>query len=206
MYESFRQLGIAESADRLDASDFDASFDELSSSRRLTSRTPGVKCDWAVNERIPMPVKKLKEFLDTNHVKYVSIIHSKAYTAQEVAASAHIPGKALAKVVIVELDGEMAMAVLPANRKIVLQDLRGITGSDQVRFVAEEKFKDRFPDCEIGAMPPFGNLYGMAVYAAESLAENEEIAFNAGSHEEIIKLSFRDFERLVEPRVVAFTT
>ena len=153
-----------------------------------------------------MPVKKLKEFLDTNHVKYVSIIHSKAYTAQEVAASAHIPGKALAKVVIVELDGEMAMAVLPANRKIVLQDLREITGSDQVRFVAEEKFKDRFPDCEIGAMPPFGNLYGMAVYAAESLAENEEIAFNAGSHEEIIKLSFRDFERLVEPRVVAFTT
>ena len=153
-----------------------------------------------------MPVKKLKEFLDNNNVKYVTITHSKAYTAQEVAATSHIPGKALAKVVIVELDGEMAMAVLPANRKIVLQDLREITGSEQVRFVAEEKFKDRFPDCEIGAMPPFGNLYGMDVYAAESLAENDEIAFNAGSHEEIIKLSFRDFERLVQPRVMAFTT
>ena len=153
-----------------------------------------------------MPVKKLKEFLDANHVKYVSIIHSKAYTAQQVAQSAHVPGRLLAKVVIVELDGEMAMAVLPANRKVVLQDLREITGSDQVHFVAEEKFQDRFPDCEIGAMPPFGNLYGMAVYAAESLAQNEEIAFNAGSHEEIIKLAYRDFERLVEPGVTAFTT
>ena len=153
-----------------------------------------------------MPIKKLKEFLDTNHVKYVSITHSQAYTAQEVAATSHVPGKALAKVVIVEMDGEMAMAVLPANRKIVLQDLREITGREQVRFVAEEKFKDRFPDCEIGAMPPFGNLYGMDVYAAESLAENDEIAFNAGSHEEIIKLPFSDFERLVHPRVMAFTT
>ena len=153
-----------------------------------------------------MPVKKLKEFLDANHVKYVSITHSKAYTAQEVAASAHVPGKALAKVVILELDGEMAMAVLPANRKVVLQDLREITGSDKVKFVEEDRFKDRFPDCEIGAMPPFGNLYGMTVYAAESLAENGEIAFNAGSHEEIIKLSFGDFQRLVQPRVIAFTT
>jgi len=153
-----------------------------------------------------MPVKKLKEFLDTNGVKYVSIVHSKAYTAQEVAASAHVPGKSLAKVVIVELDGEMAMAVLPANRKVVLQDLREITRGDRVKFVAEDKFKNRFPDCEIGAMPPFGNLYGMEVYAAKSLAENDEIAFNAGSHEEIIKLAYRDFEQFVKPRVMAFTT
>jgi Ala-tRNA(Pro) deacylase len=153
-----------------------------------------------------MPVKKLKEFLDVNHVKYVCITHSKAYTAQEIAASAHVPGKALAKVVIVELDGEMAMTVLPANRKVVLHDLREITGSDQVKFASEEQFKDRFPDCEIGAMPPFGNLYGMDVYAAESLAENDEVAFNAGSHEEIIRLSFRDFQRFVQPRVIAFTT
>lgn len=153
-----------------------------------------------------MPVKKLKEFLDENNVKYVSITHSPAYTAQEVAASAHVPGKSMAKVVIVELDGEMAMAVLPANRKVVLQDLRDITGSERVKFTTEDKFKDRFPDCEIGAMPPFGNLYGMEVFAAESLAESPEIAFNAGSHEEIIKLAYRDFERLVKPNVVAFTT
>jgi len=153
-----------------------------------------------------MPVKKLKEFLDANGVKYVSIIHSAAYTAQEVAASAHVPGKALAKVVIVELDGQMAMAVLPANRRIVLQDLREVTGCDQVKFASEEAFRQRFPDCEVGAMPPFGNLYGMEVYVADSLSQNEEIAFNAGSHVEVIKLAYKDFERLVRPKVVSFTT
>jgi Ala-tRNA(Pro) deacylase len=112
----------------------------------------------------------------------------------------------MAKTVILELDGEMTMAVLPANRKVVINDLREITGSDRVRFVAEDKFKDRFPDCEIGAMPPFGNLYGMEVFVAESLAENDEIAFNAGSHEEVIKLAYADFERLVNPKVMSFTT
>jgi len=153
-----------------------------------------------------MPVKKLKEFLHREKIKYISIVHSPAFTAQEVAASAHVTGRELAKTVIVQLDGQMAMAVLPANRKIVLQDLREVTGSDQVKFVAEEDFKTKFPDCETGAMPPFGNLYGMEVYAAASLAENEEIAFNAGSHTEVMKLAYRDFERLVKPKVVSFTT
>src|SRR5437762_12327384 len=146
-----------------------------------------------------MPVKKLKEFLDREKVKYVSIVHSTAYTAQEVAASAHITGKELAKTIIVELDGKMAMAVLPANRKIVLQDLREVTGSDEVKFASEEQFRKQFPDCETGAMPPFGNLYGMDVYVAESLTQNDEIAFNAGSHTEVMKMAFRDFERLVQP-------
>src|SRR5207249_10888317 len=150
-----------------------------------------------------MPVRKLKEFLDRERVKYVSIVHSTAYTAQEVAASAHITGRVLAKVVIVELDGNMAMAVLPANRKIVLQDLREVTGCDQVKFASEEEFKRKFPDCETGAMPPFGNLYGMDVYVAEALTRNDEIAFNAGSHTEIIRLRYHDFERLVQPHVVS---
>ncbi len=153
-----------------------------------------------------MPVRKLKEFLDQENIKYVSIVHSPAYTAQEVAASAHITGRELAKTVIVELDGKMAMAVLPANKKIVLQDLREITGSDEVKFASEEEFREKFPGCETGAMPPFGNLYGMEVYASPALAENEEIAFNAGSHTEIIKMGYRDFERLVQPKVLSFTT
>ncbi len=153
-----------------------------------------------------MPVRKLKEFLDREDIKYISISHSPAYTAQEVAASAHVTGREFAKTVIVELDGKMAMAVLPANRKIVLQDLREVTGSDEVKFASEEEFKQQFPECETGAMPPFGNLYGMEVYAAESLTQNQEIAFNAGSHTEIIKLAFADFERLVKPKVVSFTT
>lgn len=153
-----------------------------------------------------MPVRQLKEFLDKEKIKYVSIIHSPAYTAQEVAASAHIPGKELAKTIIVELDGQMAMAVLPANRKIVLQDLREVTGSDQVKFASEEQFRQRFPGCETGAMPPFGNLYGMEVFLAETLTALEAIAFNAGSHTEVIRMSFKDFERLVQPKVMSFTT
>ena len=153
-----------------------------------------------------MPVRTLKAFLDRENVKYISIVHSTAYTAQEVAASVHVTGKEFAKTVIVELDGEMAMAVLPANRKIVLQDLRELTGSDRVKFASEEAFRKKFPDCDTGAMPPFGNLYGMEVFAAESLAENKEIAFNAGSHTEVIKLAYTDFERLVRPRVMSFTT
>src|SRR5207245_8682739 len=99
-----------------------------------------------------MPVKKLKEFLDREKVKYVSIIHSPAYTAQEVAASAHITGKELAKTVVIELDGKKAMAVLPANRKIVVQDLREVTGSEEVKLAEEVEFQERFHDCEIGAM------------------------------------------------------
>jgi Ala-tRNA(Pro) deacylase len=153
-----------------------------------------------------MPVKLLKEFLDKAKVKYLSISHSPSYTAQEVAASAHITGREFAKSVVVELDGRMALAVLPANRKVVLQDLREVTGSNDVKFASEEQFKERFPGCETGAMPPFGNLFGMEVYVAESLGEYEEIAFNAGSHTEVIRMPYRDFERLVQPKVLSFTT
>ena len=153
-----------------------------------------------------MPVKTLKQFLDANRVKYVSIIHSAAYTAQEVAQSLHMPGRAMAKVVIIELDGKMAMAVLPANRKVVVQDVRDVTGCDDVKFASEAEFKSRFPDCEVGAMPPFGNLYAMDVYVSEELARSQEIAFNAGSHVEVIRMAYADFERLVQPKVLAFTT
>ena len=153
-----------------------------------------------------MAASKLKAFLDKEKIKYVSLTHSPAYTAQEIAASAHVPGKELAKIVIVKIEGEMAMAVLPANRKVILQELREITGSDHVQFATEAEFKSRFPDCETGAMPPFGNLYGMDVYVAPGLAEDEWIAFNAGTHTELIKMSYKDFERLVKPKVVSFST
>jgi Ala-tRNA(Pro) deacylase len=153
-----------------------------------------------------MPVKKLKEFLDQQGVKYVSISHSPAYTAQEVAQSTHIKGRDFAKTVIVDLDGELAMAVLPADRRILIEDLRGVTGSDRVKFASEEQFRKRFPECDTGAMPPFGNLFGMQVFVAESLAVEDEIAFNAGSHTEILKMYYADFERLVHPKVVSFTT
>jgi Ala-tRNA(Pro) deacylase len=152
-----------------------------------------------------MPVRKLKEFLDSNKVKYVSISHSMAYTATEIAASAHIPEKELAKTVVLKIDGKMAMAVLSASHKIDFDRLKGTLGAGSVELASEVEFKDRFSDCDIGAMPPFGNLYGMEVFVADSLAEDKEIAFNAGSHTELIKLSYGDFERLVKPKVVTFS-
>jgi Ala-tRNA(Pro) deacylase len=152
-----------------------------------------------------MPVKKLKDFLDKNNVKYVTIKHSSAYTAQEIAAKAHISGKKLAKTVMINVDGKMAMAVLPASYHIDFEILKEIFGTRKVELATESEFKYRFPDCELGAMPPFGNLYDMEVYLAESLSEDEEIAFNAGSHTELIKLSYSDYQRLVEPRIFKFS-
>jgi len=153
-----------------------------------------------------MPVKKLKEFLGKNKVKYVTLSHSEAYTAQEIASSAHIPGKELAKTVIVKIDNKMAMAVLPASQRVYFDLLKKATGAKKVELATEGEFQDLFPECEIGAMPPFGNLYEMEVFVDESLSEDEEIAFNAGSHTELIRLSYKDFESLVKPKVVKFST
>jgi Ala-tRNA(Pro) deacylase len=152
-----------------------------------------------------MPARQLSEFLDDNDVKYVTIRHSPAYTAHEVAASAHIPGKDMAKTVIVDLDGKIAMAVLPASSRLNLDQLKDVANARQVAIADERAFQGLFPDCEVGAMPPFGNLYGLDVFVADSLAEDEEIAFNAGSHTELVRLAYRDFERLVHPRVAKLT-
>jgi Ala-tRNA(Pro) deacylase len=146
-----------------------------------------------------MAIKKLKEFLDENNVRYITISHSPAYTAQEIAAKAHLPGKEIAKTVLVKIEGKLAMAVLPGSFKINFENLKKVLGSDNVRLADEHEFIDRFPDCEVGAMPPFGNLYGVDVFVANSLAEDEEIAFNACSHSQLIKMSYSDYENLVKP-------
>lgn len=153
-----------------------------------------------------MPVKKLKEFLDGHNVKYVSVKHSLAYTAQEIAQVAHISGKELAKTIVIRMDGKLAMAVLPASRKINLDLLRQATGVAKAELAAEWEFRDKFPGCDLGAMPPFGNLYGMDVLVAKELAADKEIAFNAGSHTELIRMSYQDFENLVHPKVVGLTS
>ena len=151
-----------------------------------------------------MPIQKLTAFLNEHKVKFVTIRHSPSYTAQEIAASAHIPGKELAKTVMVKLDGKMAMAVLPASHRVDFDRLKQASGAGKVELAEEDEFREIFPDCELGAMPPFGNLYGMEVFVARGLAEDEEIAFNACSHTELIKLAYADFERLVQPRVMEF--
>ena len=148
-----------------------------------------------------MSLQRLKEFLDSRHTEYVVISHSLAYTAQGIAALAHIPGQELAKTVIVKLDDELAMAVVPASRHVNLSLLRATTGAGVATLASEWEFKDRFPDCEVGSMPPFGNLYGMKVFADESLAHDKEITFNAGTHRELVRMSWEDYVALVGPRL-----
>jgi Ala-tRNA(Pro) deacylase len=149
-----------------------------------------------------MPMKKLESYLDEHGVKYVRVRHSPAFTAQEIAASAHIPGKELAKTVMVKLDGRMAMVVLPASNLIDFDALREALDARALDLAEEKEFRDRFPECELGAMPPFGNLFGMPVFVAEELTKDEEIAFNAGSHTELLRLPYADFARLVRPEIV----
>jgi Ala-tRNA(Pro) deacylase len=153
-----------------------------------------------------MPARKLKEFLDGKGAKYVLISHAPACTAQEIAASAHIPGKELAKTVMVKVDGKMSMAVLPATYIVDFDRLKSAVGASEVKLASESEFKDLFPECELGAMPPFGNLYDIPVYADRVLAEDEEIAFNAGTLKELFRMSYKDFETYVQPEVTEFAT
>ncbi len=152
-----------------------------------------------------MPLNKLREFLDTYNIRYLIFSHSLAYTAQGVAALTHISGKELAKTVIVKIDGDLAMAVVPASRHVDLRLLKRATGARTVELASEQEFKDKFPDCEAGAMPPFGNLYGMAVYADESLTSVREITFNAGTHRDLLRMDWADLVKLVEPKIVQIT-
>ncbi len=147
---------------------------------------------------------RLKKYLDAEKVPYEVLAHREAYTAPEIAEALHIPGKELAKVVIAKVDGRFVMMVLPANWKVDIKRLKAVFGTSHVRLATEEEFRDLFPDCVIGAMPPFGNLYGLAVYVDRALTEDEEIVFQAGTHVDAVKLRYRDFADLVHPQVTEF--
>lgn len=149
-----------------------------------------------------MSLRRLTAFLDEQHVPYETITHSPSRTAQETAAVVHIASKEMAKTVMVKIDGEMAMVVLPASLKVDFGRLLDATGAQDVELAQESEFKDLFPDCELGMMPPFGNLFGLPTYVAEELTEDEEIAFPAGSATEVIKLKYKDWARLVWPHVL----
>ncbi len=152
-----------------------------------------------------MPVKKLKEFLDSHHIKYITIDHSPVYTAREVAASTLVPRREFAKAVMVKINKDVAMAVLPASRHVDLKRLAAAAGVDKVMLATEEEFEELFPDCEVGAMPPFGNLYGMDTYVDGMLKEDDDITFNAGTHTQVVRLAYDDFERLVQPKIADFS-
>jgi Ala-tRNA(Pro) deacylase len=141
----------------------------------------------------------LKQYLEHNNVRYLCTPHAPAFTAQDVAASEHVPGRAVAKTVVINVDENYVLVVLPATMKIDLDALREELPFDQVELASESEFARLFPDSEPGAMPPFGNIYGLGVFVDRSLAENDEIVFNAGTHVETIRMKYADFERLVEP-------
>lgn len=149
-----------------------------------------------------MIANKVRAFLDNKDVKYAVVPHLLAYTAQEIAASAHIPGRYLAKTVVVKVDDKIAFVVLPASSHVSPSAIERVTGSSNVRIARETEFATAFPDCEIGAMSPFGNLYGVDVFVDPDLTKDEMIAFNAGTHTELIVMRYADFERLVEPKVL----
>lgn len=151
-----------------------------------------------------MPASRLKSFLDEKHVRYSTLIHAATYTSSETAESVHIPGKDLAKTIIFKKDGAWAMAVLPASKKIDCEQLKTASQAKKLELAGEHEFKALFPECEVGAMPPFGNLYQMEVYVDDALEKDEYIAFNAGSHTELMKLSFKDYKKLVTPKITHF--
>lgn len=142
---------------------------------------------------------RLHDYLHKQHVPFEIIPHARAITARETAAMAHVRDDMLAKTVMVKLDGRLTMAVLPATRRVHLERLRKLTGADSAELATEDEFRDRFPDCEIGAMPPFGNLYGMEVFVDEELALGDSIVFNDGTHTDLVRMPYDDFERLVDP-------
>lgn len=145
---------------------------------------------------------RLRNYLE--NVRYVHEIHRTAYTAQELAQEEHVPGKMVAKTVVVKIDDGFALAVMPATARADFARLKSALGAKEVRLATELEFTGLFPDCEVGAMPPFGNLYGVPVYVDEALARDEEIIFNAGTHQDTIRMRYADFERLAQPRVFAF--
>lgn len=150
-----------------------------------------------------MPIlKKLKELFDAAGISYETYNHPLAYTAQEIAAQQHFSGKEMAKVVMLEVDGRLLMGVIPGSQRVNLNTAKTSLGAKAVRLATEAAFTSRFPECEIGAMPPFGNLFGLPVVVDPALAKDEYIYFNAGNHVQTVRLKYSDFTELVKPQIV----
>ncbi|PAU81811.1 deacylase [Halovibrio salipaludis] len=150
-----------------------------------------------------MPVQTLIEHLKAHGAEYRCLSHPPGFTAQSLAHHCNVPGDQVAKTVIIELDGRMAMLVMPASFRIRWDRMMEVLNTDFVELADEADFTDRFPDCEVGAMPPFGNLFGMTAYCSETLAEQPEITFAAGSHTEAMQIATRDYLALAQPVVIS---
>jgi Ala-tRNA(Pro) deacylase len=146
---------------------------------------------------------KLRVFLDENHAEYTHTVHSIAYTAREVALAEHLPAREVAKTVVVHGDNGYHMLVLPASKLVDFQEVRIALGLSHARMVPETELNRLFPDCELGAMPPVGNLYGMPVYLDSMLAAEDAITFNAGTHRDVVHMRIAEFRRLIRPTIVS---
>ncbi len=144
---------------------------------------------------------RLEEYFRENGVGFEVQEHRTAYTAQKVAASEHLPGRMMAKVVMAQADGGLFMLVLPAPSPVDLAKVTEVVGAGPARLASETEFAKAFPDCEPGAMPPFGNLYDLPVYVDETLGRNQRVAFQAGTHTVTMTIAYADFERLARPTV-----
>ena len=149
-------------------------------------------------------LRKLREYLDEKKVRYEVSSHREAFTAQDIAAALHVPGQKLAKVVMIKSGERFLMAVLPATWKIDMEKMKKVLKNTDVRLATESEFKDLFPACDVGAMPPFGNLYNLDVYVDKSLTEDREIVFQAGTHVDTVNMNYQDFAALVKPIVADF--
>jgi len=151
-----------------------------------------------------MPLnERLRSFLDSHHAEYTVSVHPKAFTAREVAFAEHLPPREVAKTVVIFGDAEYHIVVIPANKLVDFQELRPALGLSQVRLATEDELRAIFPDCELGAMPPFGGIYGLTVYLDSSLVAEPEIAFNAGTHREVIHMPTAEFRRVAKPDIVS---
>jgi Ala-tRNA(Pro) deacylase len=148
--------------------------------------------------------ERLEKLLGDNGVMFQEMTHPTAYTAQEIAAEQKVPGKQVAKVVMVMADGKHLMVVIPASYRIDFTKLKSALGAKDIRLAKEEEFSSLFPDCEAGAMPPFGNLYNVPAYVDRVLTEDPEIVFNAGTHRDTMKIAYKDYARLAQPIVADF--
>lgn len=154
---------------------------------------------------MPIP-RDLRSFLKEQHIQYHSLYHPSTYTAQQLAHAEHMKGQWIAKSVVLKGGDEFVLAVMPAVYKIDFPLMKKVIGKDELRLATETEIKQLFPDCEVGAIPPCGNLYHLKVVVDESLRANEEIIFSAGTHREAIQMKYSDFEKAVKPTVARFTT
>ena len=148
-------------------------------------------------------IPRLRELLDRHGARYQILEHSRVYTARETARAIHVPGRELAKVVVIRHGGGLSLAVLSAQSRVDLERLSAAL-HDPVVLAPEAEIAAAIPDCEIGAMPPFGSLYGLKTYLDESLTHDRHVTFNAGTHVEAIRMPLEDYRRVAAPIVLWF--